>query len=448
MKSAAERNIAQMGEVYKYLEPGKLINGAVMFDMAAGKYATSMEKAAEIQLKQLQSTDELTKHAVDAQKGMELLSKNMLTLAKDLLPVAAKAVDDFTKALNNAIKSYLNPSNQPIRGSTLPPNNTPFPDPFGDRRRREQEEEERRRTENNPAPVPAPTGPVTPASPPSAGVPPISGTPVIGPPARPPAAPVPTPTGPVVPAMPPSAGGQPPITGPRPANPSAGQLVNFNSGSGDKAHFDQLNPSVRDAFMKMIGEYGKPVQITSSFRTPEEQQKLWNEGTPTEKPNIRMRNGIPVAMPGTSSHETGNALDINENVVNSLKSTASSTGDYLLKTYGFKTVSGDPIHIQKARFGAEFDGPDSGYPVMLHGPEVSIPKPEFEALKQTMNSVTKRSLAGAMPAAGSVAVAGGVDTVTALKSLHGIMSDKFDQMILVMERSADIQTRLLNNSMI
>jgi hypothetical protein len=65
-----------------------------------------------------------------------------------------------------------------------------------------------------------------------------------------------------------------------------------------------------------------------------------------------------------------------------------------------------------------------------------------------MNSVTKRSLAGAMPAAGSVAVAGGVDTVTALKSLHGIMSDKFDQMILVMERSAEIQTRLLNNSMI
>ena len=291
------------------------------------------------------------------------------------------------------------------------------------------------------APVPAPTGPVVPARPP------ISGTPVIGPPAAPvpapatpiipPTGPVPAPTGPVVPASPPAK---------PPAKPSTGQLVNFNSGSGDKAHFDKLNSGVRNAFIQMIGEYGKPVQVTSSFRSTEQQQKLWDEGTPTEKPNIRMRKGIPVAMPGTSSHETGNALDINENVVNSLKTTASSTGDNLLKTYGFKTVSGDPIHIQKAEFGGSFDGPQSGYPVLLHGPEVVVPKPEFQALQETLASVTKNSLSSVMPTA--EARAGGTDSITALKSLHGIMSDKFDQMITVMERSADIQARLLNNSMV
>jgi hypothetical protein len=296
--------------------------------------------------------------------------------------------------------------------------------------------------------VPAPTAPVVPAMPPAGSVP-APTAPVV--PAMPPAGSVPAPTAPVVPAMPPSATVPPisgtPVLGPPakpPTSPTA-QLVSFSSGSGDKAHFDQLNSGVRDAFMRMIGEYGKPVQVTSSFRTPEEQQKLWNEGTPTEKPNIRMRKGIPVLKPGSSSHETGNALDIAESVVNSLKTTASSTGDNLLKTYGFKPVSGDPIHIQKARFGGAFDGPQSGYPVMLHGPEVVVPKPEFQALQETLGAVTKNSLASVMS---TTAASGASDPIDMLKSLNGIMSDKFDQMITVMERSADIQSRLLNNSMV
>ena len=58
----------------------------------------------------------------------------------------------------------------------------------------------------------------------------------------------------------------------------------------------------------------------------------------------------------------------------------------------------------------------------------------------------KNSLSSVMPT--DKERAGGTDSITALKSLHSIMSDKFDQMITVMERSADIQARLLNNSMV
>jgi hypothetical protein len=99
-----------------------------------------------------------------------------------------------------------------------------------------------------------------------------------------------------------------------------------------------------------------------------------------------------------------------------------------------------------ARFGGVFDGPESGYPVMLHGQEAVVPTPQFDALKEVMSSVSKSSLAGAMPTA--AASSGANESINMLKSLNGIMSDKFDQMITVMERSTEIQARLLNNSMV
>ena len=107
MKAAAENNIAMMGETYKYLEPGKLINGAVMFDMAAGKYANSMKKAKEIQDKQLAETDDLTKHTVIASKEMDKLANSALAASNALLPKAADAVAKFTENLNKAIEKII-----------------------------------------------------------------------------------------------------------------------------------------------------------------------------------------------------------------------------------------------------------------------------------------------------------------------------------------------------
>jgi hypothetical protein len=424
MKAAAENNIAMMGETYKYLESGKLINGAVMFDMASGKYVSSMEKAIEIQKEQIQNTDDLTKESVKAQKAMELLSKNMLELAEKMLPAASKAVADFTTALNKAIASYLNPSDRPPTTQ-----NTPTVEDSR-KNREEAEKSEKNAREKVESTVPGTDANLE---------------------ARKAAAEAQKKAAAARAAEEHSRRQKQQQKGPADnrepdKKKSAEQLIKFSSGSGDKAHFDMLNPDVRDAFIKMVEEYGKPVNISSSFRYPAEQQALWDRGSSTGDKDIRKTDGLPVVRPGTSRHEKGRALDLNPSDVNALKATASSTGMDMLKTYGFGTIKDDPPHIQMARFGGVFDGPESGYPVMLHGQEAVVPTPAFAEIKEIMNSVTKSSLAGAMPSAS--AAPNNNDSINMLKSLNGIMSDKFDQMITVMERSTEIQSRLLNNSMV
>jgi hypothetical protein len=295
----------------------------------------------------------------------------------------------------------------------------------------------------NPETPPA-TPPASPATPPASPPAPVPASPPAPAPASPPA---PAPASPPAPAP-----ASPPIAGTPVIQPNnkktAGQLIRYGSGSGDKEHFDMLNPDVRVAFMKMVEDYGKNVSISSSVRTPEEQQKLWDKGTVIPgNVNTRMLNGRPVAKPGTSNHEKGRAIDLSESIVSELKTTASSTGDNLLKAHGFNSPANDPIHIQKARFGGAFDGPEAGYPVMLHGKETVIPTPKLDAIKNTAESVTKTSL-GTQLSSVTPASNNNNESVAILESLYDIMTSKFDQMITQMERSTDIQSRLLNNSMV
>ena len=53
-----------------------------------------------------------------------------------------------------------------------------------------------------------------------------------------------------------------------------------------------------DAAAELLGE---PVPITSGYRSPEDQRRLWEQ---------RGRNRYPVARPGTSAHERGTAVDV------------------------------------------------------------------------------------------------------------------------------------------
>jgi hypothetical protein len=83
---------------------------------------------------------------------------------------------------------------------------------------------------------------------------------------------------------------------------------------------------------------------------------------------------------------------------------------------------------------------------MLHGQEAVVPAPQFAEIKEIMNSVSKKSLSSEIPT--TVSTSGANESLNILKSLNSIMSEKFDQMITQMERSTDIQSRLLNNSMV
>jgi hypothetical protein len=480
-RDSAKNNQEMFGEVYKYLEPGTMINAATIFDIAAGKYTTSMEKAKEAQDAQIKNTDKLTENTIDAQKNMELLSREMRILANDQLPKASEAVAYFTKKLYEAVsKIFDGPVGDGTNIATdkeADKNIEKAEEKLKTAQRLEDKEAEKKAQQeldaarnakdlaeiarrnrkqpgtgapvkpNNPsAPTPTPTPVPTPVTTPEENAKKLEEIakrnrqkPGTGEPVKPnkPAVTTPTPV--------PSTTSEPSTN---PNKKTAFQLLKFGSGSGDKSHFDMLNPDVRDSFMKMIEEYGKPVQITSSFRSNEEQQKLWDTAKSTPNPDLRMQdNGLPVTKPGTSKHEQKKAIDLTKPDALEFYNTTRRNGSDLLNKYGFNyDPIKDAVHFEKARFGGVFDGPESGYPVMLHGQEAVVPSPQFEALKEVMSSVSKSSLAGAMPTA--AAASGANDSTTMIKSLNGIMSDKFDQMITLMERSAEIQSRLLNNSMV
>jgi LAS superfamily LD-carboxypeptidase LdcB len=480
-KDSAKNNQEMFGEVYKYLEPGTMINAATIFDIAAGKYTTSMEKAKEAQDAQIKNTDKLTENTINAQKNMELLSREMRILANDQLPKASEAVAYFTKKLYEAVSKIFD---GPVGDGT-----NIATDKEADKNIEKAEEklkkaqllkdkdaekiaqqeldaarnakalaEKARNGLRKPPGSGAPVQPNNPSAPTPTPVPTPVTTPEenakaleekakknrqkpgTGAPVQPnkPSAPAPTPV---------------PGTAPEPStNPNkktASQLLKFGSGSGDKAHFDMLNPDVRDAFMKMIEEYGRPVQITSAFRSFEEQKALWDVASGTKNPDLRIqKNGIPVARPGTSKHEQKNAIDLSKSDALEFYNTTKRNGSDLLNRYGFNyDPIKDSVHFEKARFGAEFNGPESGYPVMLHGPEVAVPKPKFDAIKNTAESVTKTSL-GTQLSSTPTNTVNNNESVVILESLHDMMTSKFDQMLAQMERSTDIQSRLLNNSLV
>ena len=95
--------------------------------------------------------------------------------------------------------------------------------------------------------------------------------------------------------------------------------------SGLKADFASRLEAANNAWQ---AQTGKPIQINSGYRTPEQGIKLWN--TRGSNPNL-------VAKPGTSLHEKGEAADIQADVPDSFLSQFG-----LHRPYGKK----DPVHVE------------------------------------------------------------------------------------------------------
>ena len=208
-------------------------------------------------------------------------------------------------------------------------------------------------------------------------------------------------------------GGAPTVS---PITPPAGagsanidSLINFSGGTGDKTHFQQLNPTVLNNFVQMASSYfsntGKKLQVNSAFRSMEEQAKV-NSG------------GNPRAAPGKSLHNVGKALDINSSQVSELQSSG------LLGQYGFSPLNGDPPHIQmpSAATGGILSGPMGGYQAMLHGNEAVVPLPDGKTIPlQNKNN-------------------GGSPQQTALLTME---LEKLDSMLRVMQKQNDITNKIL-----
>lgn len=98
----------------------------------------------------------------------------------------------------------------------------------------------------------------------------------------------------------------------------------------------------------------------------------------------------------------------------------------------------------QARYGGLFNGPNSGYPVMLHGNEVVVP---ISALKDTdfntsTSSVSKTELSNVFSSNQTD------ETKEAIRELIGVMSDKLDTVISKLTEGVDKQETLIKYTMI
>src|SRR5690606_3681515 len=78
-----------------------------------------------------------------------------------------------------------------------------------------------------------------------------------------------------------------------------------------------LQPALAGALAAAERLLGTPVPITSGYRSPAQQQALWDR---------RAANPYPVARPGTSPHERGVAVDVPLAFVPRLRSVAARVG--------------------------------------------------------------------------------------------------------------------------
>lgn len=146
----------------------------------------------------------------------------------------------------------------------------------------------------------------------------------------------------------------PPASGEGAASPSApatrgltaspNDLLQFGSQSGSASNFEGLNDRLKTAVINAASEYnsltGKKIKINSAKRDSEDQERLYQETVKAGRPGIGPH-GMPVARPGTSPHEKGQAVDIQN------YNDPAAVG--AMNRQGLKqTVPNDPVHFQLA----------------------------------------------------------------------------------------------------
>jgi hypothetical protein len=171
-------------------------------------------------------------------------------------------------------------------------------------------------------------------------------------------------------------------------------LLRFGGHSGSASNFEALDDRLEKAVMLAASEYnsltGNKLQINSAKRDPDDQVRLYQETIDAGRPGIGPT-GMPVGRPGTSSHEKGLAVDI--------QNYSDPAAIKALNNQGLQqVVPKDPVHFQlSAEKGMVADGPDEGYQATLHGKEAVIPMQnnsgDFIKLFENMASDSKQMLA-------------------------------------------------------
>ena len=135
-------------------------------------------------------------------------------------------------------------------------------------------------------------------------------------------------------------------TGPT-AQSDLSKILKFTARSGTQQAFEGLNVTFKDAVIAAATEYhkltGSVLQINSAKRSPADQQRLWDESVAAGRTGIGPT-GMPIAKPGRSPHERGEAVDI-QNYQDPVAVSA-------LNKFGLtQKVPKDPVHFQAKNGG-------------------------------------------------------------------------------------------------
>jgi hypothetical protein len=90
------------------------------------------------------------------------------------------------------------------------------------------------------------------------------------------------------------------------------EVLQFSGESGGRENFDKLSEGMKTKLLAAGQQYfdqtGQKLQMNSGARDSEDQKRLYDETVAAGRPGVGPT-GMPVAPPGRSSHETGNAVD-------------------------------------------------------------------------------------------------------------------------------------------
>ena len=158
----------------------------------------------------------------------------------------------------------------------------------------------------------------------------------------------------------------------------------FTQPSGTLQNFQGLDNELKKRLIQAAGTYnaatGQKLQINSGRRSSGDQWRLWEESVAAGRKG-RTAGGHPIAYPGTSPHERGIAVDINNFRDPTARQALAQAGLYA-------RVANDPMHYHMADGGVA-RGPKSGYPATLHGTEAVVPLPDGKSIPVKVQDSTQ-----------------------------------------------------------
>jgi hypothetical protein len=149
------------------------------------------------------------------------------------------------------------------------------------------------------------------------------------------------------PAATPTGGSTPKPTGPPSIPPATPNKTDTTSTGLLKGDTSGLDSELKKRLMDAAEIYGKPLTITSGFRSYDKQKELYDESVRAGRPGTGPT-GMLVAKPGFSAHEKGMAVDIQEGKTDP-KAVAALRYQGLLQLY----KENDPVHFEMSNLSLE-----------------------------------------------------------------------------------------------